>query len=150
MNSQFLYIILALIAGACVPFQTGGNTTLTRSLGNGLYASLVVFIIGGLTMAGVIAIQRRALPSVEQMQSAPIYAWSLGGILGAAYIFLLIFLAPKLGIAATTGFVVAGQLMTAILFDHFGFMGFNVHALNWQRLLGIALLLSGLFFIKKY
>ncbi|MBJ7427662.1 MAG: DMT family transporter [Bacteroidia bacterium] len=150
MNASLLFVLLALLAGAFVPFQTGGNTILTKSLGSGFYASLVVFIVAALTIAIVIMLQRQSIPTTIQMQSAPLYSWFIGGVLGAAYIFLLIYLAPKLGIANVTGFVVAGQLITAIVFDHFGLLHFPVHPINWQRLAGIALLLSGLFLIKKY
>ena len=150
MQSQVVLIGLALLAGVFVPFQTGCNTALTRSFSSGLYASLVVFIVAAVAMAAAILLQRQAIPAAAQMASAHWYAWTGGGVLGAAYIFLLIYLAPRLGIANATGFVVAGQLFTAILFDHFGFMGFPVHAINWQRLTGAALLIGGLYLIKKF
>jgi bacterial/archaeal transporter family-2 protein len=150
MQSQLMLLCLALLAGSLVPFQTGSNTALTRALGSGFYASLVVFIVGAIGMLVVIVFQKQGIPSTAQMQSAPWYAWLGGGLLGAAYIYLLIYLAPKLGIANVTGFVVAGQLLTAMVFDHFGLMGFAVHHINWQRLLGVALLIGGLFLIKKF
>jgi bacterial/archaeal transporter family-2 protein len=150
IQPQLLLLCLALLAGSLVPFQTGSNTALTRSLGSGVYASLVVFVVGAVGMLVVIVFQKQGIPSAAQMQTAPWYAWMGGGLLGAAYIYLLIYLAPRLGIANATGFVVAGQLLTAIVFDHFGLMGFTVHHINWQRLVGVALLISGLFLIKKF
>ena len=150
MQSQLFLIVLALSAGAFVPFQTGSNTALTRSLGSGFYASLVVFIVAAIEMITAIVLHRQTIPTTTQMATVPWYAWIGGGVMGAAYIFLLIYLAPKLGIANVTGFVVAGQLITAILFDQFGFMGFAVHHINWQRLMGVVLLLAGLYFIQKY
>ena len=150
MQSQFFLIMLALLAGAFVPFQTGSNTALTRSLGSGFYASLVVFIVAAIAMVITIVLQKQNIPTATQMAKAPWYAWVGGGVLGAAYIFLLIYLAPKMGIANATGFVVAGQLITAIIFDQFGFMGFAAHPINWQRLMGVAWLLAGLYCIKKY
>lgn len=150
MNTSILYILLALVAGAFVPFQTGSNTALTKALGSGFYASLVVFIVAALAMVAAIIVQRQAIPTAMQIHSAPVYSWFVGGILGAAYIFLLIYLAPKLGIANATGFVVAGQLLTAVLFDHFGLMNFPVHHINWQRVAGILLLCAGVFILKKF
>ncbi len=41
---------MALAAGAFVPFQTGSNTALTKSLGSGFYASLIVFTVAALAM----------------------------------------------------------------------------------------------------
>lgn len=145
-----IYILLALLAGALVPFQTGSNTTLTRGLGNGFYATLVVFLVAAIAMLAMIVIQQQGIPPAAKLRAIPWYGWVGGGLLGAVYIYLLICLAPRLGIASVTGFVVAGQLVTAVLFDHFGFMGFALHPINWQRLAGVLLLCAGLLLIKKY
>jgi transporter family-2 protein len=150
MNTQLLYIALALIAGAFVPFQTASNTAMSRSFHSGIYASLVVFVVAAIAMIILIIVRQEPFPSSEQVKEVPLFAWVTGGLLGAAYIFLLIFLAPKLGMASVTGFVVAGQLLMAVAFDHFGLMGFAVHSINWQRIGGIVLLIIGLFLIKKY
>lgn len=145
-----MLIALALAAGAIVPLQTGTNAALSRGLGNGIMASFVVFVIAALCMGIVLLIMRQSMPAASQLTSIPAYAWVTGGILGTVYIFLLIYLAPKLGMASVTGFVVAGQLLMAVIFDHFGLMNFPVHAINWQRMAGILLMAGGLFLIKKF
>ena len=150
MNTQLFYIALALLAGSFVPFQTASNTVMSKTFQSGMYASLVVFLVAAMTMVFIIVAKQEPFPSTAQIREVPFFAWITGGVLGAAYIFLLIFLAPKLGMANVTGFVVAGQLLMAVAFDHFGLMGFAVHSINWQRVVGVVLLVFGLFLIKKY
>ncbi len=150
MNTQSLFIVLALIAGALVPLQTASNASLSRSLHSGLFATLVVFVVAAVTIAFLLVAKQEPLPAVTQLKEISVMSWIAGGILGAVYIFLLIYLSPKLGIAAVTGFVVAGQLLMAVAIDHFGWLGFPVHTIQWQRIIGILLLGAGLYLIKKF
>ena len=54
-----------------------------------------------------------------------LYKWT-GGIIGAVYVCCVIILAPKIGAANTLGLVVGGQMVLAIILDHFGLLGFAV------------------------
>lgn len=148
MNNSVL-LALALLAGAVIPLQTSLNANLSRALGGPAYASLAVFGVAAGAMLVAAVLTRQPVPALAQAQAAPWWSW-LGGIVGAVYIFLLVFLAPRLGIAATTGFVVAGQILAAVLIDHFGLLKFPVHALNPGRLAGVALLLLGLYLLKRF
>jgi len=143
-------ILLAFAAGAFVPIQTGANSLLGKGLGSGILSTFVVFVVATISTALCILFQRPVLPSMAQMGTIPVYAWLTGGILGAAYIYLLIYTAPRLGMAGAVGFVIGGQLIIAMLFDHFGWMGFTQHAINWKRVLGAVFLILGVLMIKKY
>jgi bacterial/archaeal transporter family-2 protein len=149
MDNSLLYLGLALFAGAIIPVQTSMNTVLGKQLQSPFYASLSVFLIAALAMTLVIMFRQQSVPSLAMASAAPWWSW-LGGVVGASYIFLLVFLAPKLGIANVTGFVVAGQIFAALLIDHFGLLNFPVHPLNFQRLAGALLMMAGLFLIKRY
>jgi transporter family-2 protein len=52
--------------------------------------------------------------------------------------------------AGAVSYVISGQLIMPTLFDHFGWMEFVQHAINWKRLLGVAFLILGVLIIKKY
>ena len=69
--------------------------------------------------------------------------------MGAIYICSLIIVVPKIGAANMLGYCVAAQLIFAVIFDHFGWLGFPIHYISWQRVLGVALLMLGLYFVKK-
>ena len=123
-------ILLAFAAGAFVPIQTGANAVLSKELGSGLLSTLVVFLVATVATILFLLIQKPIIPTMSQMSSIPLYAWITGGVLGAAYIALLIYTAPKLGMASVVGLVVLGQISIAMLVDHFGWLGMSIHHFN--------------------
>jgi transporter family-2 protein len=66
----------------------------------------------------------------------------LGGLFGLAIIAGAAFAFPRLGAGATVALMVAAQLGTALLLDHFGATGERL-ALTPARLSGAVLLLAG-------
>ena len=79
----------------------------------------------------------------------PGWVW-LGGLLGALYVVGVIYLAPRLGAATMIGFIVTGQLLTSLLLDHFGVVGFPLHPVNGWRILGALLLVTGVILIRRF
>lgn len=149
MNNQILFIILALFAGAMIPFQSAMNTQLGKALQSPYYSALTVFVIAAIGILVYILANRFAIPTGQQFSAAPKWSY-LGGILGGTYILLIVICAPKLGIGNATVMVLMGQILAAIVIDQFGLLNAPVHTINWQRLIGIILLCSGVFIIKKY
>ncbi len=143
-------IVLALAAGAFVPLQTGANAFLTKGLSHGMLSTFVVFLVAAFSSLIILAFQRPSIPSLSQLSEIPLYAWLVGGVLGAAYIFILITTAPRLGMATVVGLVVLGQMLMAMVMDHYGWMGLSIHTFNWKRLAGAALMIVGLLMIRKY
>jgi transporter family-2 protein len=72
------------------------------------------------------------------------------GILGAFYVAAVIILAPKLGTALTFSLIVAGQMIISIIFDNYGLLGLPIKQINWQRLLGVAFLITGVLLIRRF
>jgi len=150
MKQLLLPLVLALAAGAFVPLQTGANAFLSKGLGDGMLSTFVVFVIAAICSLLVVLFQWPALPEISQLTSIPVYAWLTGGVLGTAYIFILIYTAPKLGMATVVGLVVLGQMIMALLMDHNGWLGLAIHAFNWKRGVGAVLMIVGLLIIRKF
>lgn len=141
--------VFALVAGALISCQTGSNTQLKKGLGEPLPALIVNYIVG-LTAVAIYALVRRIpVPALEQAEAAPWWSW-IGGLFGAVYGLAAILLASEMGAATLTALVVTGQLASAVLLDHFGWIGFEVHPASWPRLAGCGLMVAGLFLIAKY
>ena len=147
MNS--LYYLIPLIAGLAVAVQAGVNTELQSIVKSPLVSGLISFLVGTTTiLLAIFFTNYRSLANISNVNQAT--WWQLtGGIMGAIYICSLIIAVPKIGAANMMGFAVAAQLIFAVLFDHFGWIGFPIHHITWQRILGVAMLLVGLYFIKK-
>jgi bacterial/archaeal transporter family-2 protein len=70
--------------------------------------------------------------------------WMLtGGVTSLVIVFTVTYAGPRIGVAATVGILIAGQLAMGAAIDRFGLLGSQRIALHWPRLLGIALLASG-------
>ncbi len=62
---------------------------------------------------------------------------------GAIYIVIAIILLPRLGATVVVAFVVSGQMLTAVAFDHFAVLGIPQHSVTAPRLLGALLIIVG-------
>jgi len=143
-------LVLALLVGSLLPFQAGINATLRRCLTEPTQAALISFTVGTIGLLVYCIVMQADLPSPAALADAPWWAWIGGGLCGAVYISLVIFLAPKLGTGTTFSLIVAGQMIMAMVLDHFGFLGFQTHPVTLLRLIGAALLVSGVFLIQKF
>ena len=143
------YLIVTLIAGMLITLQTGSNTRLKESLGDAVPAVVISSLIGIVLLVGVMAAMRTSPPPFERALAAPWSAW-LGGVLGAVYAVTVVVVARDLGASTLTALVLTGQLLCGVLLDHFGLLGFELHAISAGRVIGCLLLLAGTFFIWKF
>lgn len=149
MNNQILFILLSLCAGIMIPFQSAMNAQLGKILQSSYYATLTVFFVAFISLALYIIVSRYPIPSTQEFNTAPKWSY-LGGVLGGAYILLIVICAPKLGIGNVTVMLLLGQIIAAIVIDHFGLLKFPVHAVNWQRMIGVILMIGGMYLVKKF
>lgn len=149
MKSTLFLLLVALAAGAVLPVQAGLNAKVGKAVGDPVYAALISFIIGSVGLFAYTLITRVDLSQLSQATSLHWSVW-LAGLLGAFYVAAVIILVPKLGPALTFGLVVAGQLGLSLVLDHFGALGLPVHAISWQRLFGMGLIVSGVILIRIF
>ncbi len=66
----------------------------------------------------------------------------------ATFIVVSTWLAPRLGVALTLATILVGQLTAALVLDHYGLLAGNVIKVSPARLLGVALLLTGIVLLR--
>ena len=145
---QILFILLALLAGTSVALQTGVNTQLRIGLGNPFQAGLVSFAVGTIALA-MVSIPQGLRWNFNELSELPWWVWT-GGLLGAFFVIVMITLAPRLGAATLIGLVLTGQMITALVLDNYGLLGFPVQKLSFLRLTGAILLIAGVVLIRKF
>ena len=133
----------ALLAGALNTVQSGANVTLNKTLDQPILAALVVAAVGAVVYLLAAPFMGLGVPSAEKVAQVPCWGW-LGGALGAIYVLSMILIAGRVGAAAFTGLTVTSAIVTSILLDHFGWLGFDVQTAGLWRLLGGALMIVGL------
>lgn len=143
-----LLILAAIAVGLVLPLQTGINAQLRVALGHPLAAALVSFLVGTIALAAAVVLLRVPVPVGRAAGQVNWWLWS-GGVLGAAYIFAAVVLAPRLGAATLIASVVAGQMLASLLLDHFGWVGFAPHPVTLQRLLGALMVIGGVVLIRR-
>jgi transporter family-2 protein len=138
----WLYASLALLSGAALAVQVGVNNGLRERLGHPVSAASFSFATGTLGLLAFALAIRPPWPKGSSLSGAPWWIW-LGGALGAAYMMLTITWSNRLGAAGWLGVVVTGQILTSVVLDHYGLVGFAEHPVSPGRLVGVALLLAG-------
>ena len=135
--------LLAILAGSLIPTQMAVNAQLARAIGGPVAATLVSFLAGTVALFGMNFLVFRQYPSWSDVTSTPVWLLVVGGVIGAAALSANVFLAPRLGAAATLTFVIAGQLLAALAIDRLGLFGFTQRDFSLGRVAGVLLVFVG-------
>ena len=133
-----LYLLLSFLAGTFISVQTALNTRLGKDLKNPTFVSVESCVIGAVALALYMLCTRTALPKASLMAREPVWLW-IGGAFGATYVLITVLATPKLSVATVTALVIAGQMLVAVLLDHFAFLGLDRHPLNAGRIVAVVL-----------
>lgn len=142
-----LYILFAVAAGAGVAAQAVINARLRFVLGAPVWAAITQFAVGLVLLGGIAVLTRQALPPSGSMSRAPWWMWT-GGIFGATFIMMSVIVTPRLGAAVMMAATIVGQLGAALVIDHYGWFGAETIPVSATRLLGAALLATGVVLIR--
>lgn len=137
-----LYPLLALAAGSALAAQVALNGKLKAHLGTPLQTTLVSLLVGSVAALVLCLGLRYPWPSRAGLAAIPWLGW-IGGLMGVFYLSATVVAAPRIGVAATFGLVVAGQIVTALVLDHFGLLDVPVNPLTGWKLLGAGLVVAG-------
>ena len=98
-----------------------------------------------LTAGAAVVILVLAHQSLDGFTRAVHQPWwmLLGGLMGLLIVFTVTYAGPRIGVAATVGILIAGQLAMGAAIDRWGLFGSDRIALHWPRVLGIGLLAAG-------
>jgi bacterial/archaeal transporter family-2 protein len=141
MSGSAIATVLAVAAGLAGSIQVALMSRLGERIG-------VLEALGfstALTAAIAVAILAVAHHSLDGFARAVHQPWwmLLGGVMGLVIVLSITYAGPRIGITATVGILIAGQLAMGAAIDRWGLFGSEQIALHWPRLLGIALLAAG-------
>jgi transporter family-2 protein len=95
-----------------------------------------------------VALALGARPAAGAMRALPWYAW-VGGLYGAVFVAMAAWAAPRLGVTLFLTAAIAGQLAMALFLDRIGAFGLARVDIGPVRLLGVALVLAGVFLVRR-
>jgi bacterial/archaeal transporter family-2 protein len=141
---KWLFMGFALLAGMAVSVQASVNGSLGKKIGV-MEGAFVSFFIGTIALFLFQLFFGRG--NVLHMFTVP--KWQLvGGLLGAFYIFIMVLIVPKIGVANSIIAVIVGQLLMSTIIDHYGLIGKQI-PFDIKRGIGLLLLFCALFLFYK-
>ena len=141
MSSTAFAALLAAAAGLAGAVQIAVQGRLNQRIG-GIEAVATASVIGALLAIGVLLIATRSLGGLGDAATGP-KRQLLGGVMSVFIILAITIAGPRIGVVATTAFLIAAQFALATAIDRFGWFGVEQVALSWPRVLGIGLLVVG-------
>lgn len=138
---------LAILAGALITIQSVLNSALGQK--TGYLGSVLLLTLVSLSALVVLILLFPQTADFKQIPSLSHWYLYLGGLLGVAILAAPIFLIPKIGATSTLTGIVLGQLLLAIMLDHFGLFGVPRMAINLERILGVILLVAGAYLVTR-
>lgn len=148
MKVWLLLPCMAICAGALIPVQAAANASLSKSIDSVVYSALMLFVVGLAFISSFVVINRIPVPSLEAFATAPAYSY-IGGLIVATYVLSITYLAPRMGVGNAICFIVTGQIVVAVIIDHFGLLGAAASPIDMRRCAGVTLMISGLFLARS-
>lgn len=147
MPATAIPLVLAVLAGILIAIQAPTNAILSKASGSPVVAAFISFFVGTIAL-GALVVATSGRVFAPELKQVPWYAWA-GGLYGAVFVAVAAFAAPRIGIGVLLTAAVAGQLLAAIILDHYGFFGLARQPVNVTRIAGVLLVLAGAALVRK-
>lgn len=105
-------------------------------------ASLVVHALGTAVALGAVFLVKGGLGGLLHLGEAPWYFY-LGGPVGVAIVYAVMVAVNRVGMVNATTAIVAAQIFTAAIIDHFGLFAAQEISFRWFKVLGVILIVAG-------
>src|ERR1044072_8690628 len=146
---KYLLMIATFFVGAIIPLQAILNTRLGKQTGGALMGALLSFLTGSICLLVLnFIVNGNAMLNLRQSASGPWYIW-VGGVIGAIFVGYITWVNQQQGVALTFALVVSGQIFISLLIDQFGLFGSAVRTITLEKIIGAALIITGIILIKK-
>ena len=145
---RYLFYFLPFVIGVALTTQAGINSQLKVAINNPWLASFISFVVGTVFLGVIIAATRQTIPSAAELANIPLYKYT-GGVLGAFIVTGVIFSVQKIGSANSFVLLIGGQMLVALIYDHFGLFGLPQSSFSVTKLLGVLLLVLGSYLIIR-
>ena len=145
MESILLIILIGLAGGVAVGLQGPMASLISQRLG--LFESVFIVHMGGALVA-LIPLLFYGGGKLGLWRSLPWYTLA-AGVFGLIVIGAISYTIPRVGVAAAIISIVAGQLLVSTILDHFGLLGTAQKSLDPTRILGLMVMLVGVWLTVK-
>ncbi len=145
MTHSILVILIATLGGVAVAIQAQMVGQLDKSLGT-IESVFITYGGGGLLIGFVMLAMRGG--NLSSISAVPLYTL-LAGAVGLLIVGTIGYSVPRIGLVAAFTLIVSAQFISGALIDHYGLLGAELRQLTMSRVLGIAIMLLGVWIVIK-
>lgn len=151
MFVQWLWRLVGVLAGMLLAVQFAINGELGKVLQSSTHAALVSFLVGTTMLIIMVGIMDRSYANIKKAirESAPWWVW-IGGILGGLYILINVYLVEQIGTGQTVVLVLFGQIAGSLLVEQFGLFRSYKNQIIPVQILGLIVMIVGVFLIRIF
>jgi transporter family-2 protein len=139
--AMILVLCIIAAAGVALAVQAPLNAALARGIGTPIAAAAVSFGVGFAALAAVTLAVDGPQP-FQRLAQTPAWQWA-GGLLGAFYVWAVIWGVPQAGVLTTFAALILGQMVAAIVIDATGAFGVPAQEISATRALAALLVAAG-------
>lgn len=132
---------LMLLIGVVLALHLTMNAQVGIILKNPKMGNALFWIIGGVT-AVIIGLTSWETEVFNRIKDVPVWLLTAGAM-GGLLVFGIAWIIPQIGAGPAFILMIAGQIITGMLFSHFGILGSPVEPITFTKVLGALLLLGG-------
>jgi transporter family-2 protein len=145
---KLIFYILPIFAGVAMTIQSGVNSQLRAGTNHPLLATFISFLGGTLAISVLLLFSKQPMPAFSVYPAISWYKFT-GGLFGVFVVYAVIFSVKEIGVANMFVLIIAGQMFTAVIMDHFGFLGMRESPVTVQKMGGILFLIAGAYLVNK-
>lgn len=136
---------LGIAIGVGFAMQTAVNSQLRKFVLSPFKASMISFIVGVFILTVVMIVSGNSiLIPLETFTTQPLWIW-VGGLFGVIGLTTNILLFPRIGSVQAAVMPIFGMIVMGMLIDNFGWFNSMVQPFTTNRIIGVLLLLMGIF-----
>ncbi|MGJ8609743.1 MAG: DMT family transporter [Octadecabacter sp.] len=141
MQISLITLGIVILAGCATALQAPMNAALSRDIGGGIPAAAISFGVGFFALTALSFVTKQGHAFAEIPNASPILL--TGGVLGAFYVWAILWSIPTLGALTTFAAIILGQMVAAILLDATGLFGLAVQSVTPLRIAAAGLVGAG-------
>ena len=141
------YYLLTLFLGVVLTVHLLMNGRVGAVINNAPVANALFWCIGAVTavIIGLTGWQAGALGGLSQVNPLMLTA----GAMGACLVFAIAWIAPQVPPGQFFVFLLTGQVLSAMIIGHFGWIGSNVTPIQPMHIVGGLLMLAGAYLTTR-
>jgi len=138
---KIVLFLLMLFLGVILSLHLTMNAQVGVMLKNSRMANALFWSIGAVT-ALIVGATAWDVAVFDKLKTVPLWLLT-AGVMGALLVFGIAWTIPQIGAGPAFVIMIAGQVLTGLIFSHYGLMGSPVEPFSLMKGLGVLLLMAG-------